>query len=231
MAHESIHRNRSWAYSLCRVLVMLPALWAGVGCSESVTTGPISEKLFNQHPGVLRGDFTGSVGCGFVVGDDQDRLVTHLGFYDRDGDGLNLDHHVALYEAGEKPEDVALIASAKVPWGRSAIFQDGYRWVELPEPSTLEAGGRYILVAEVITAVKDPWPDRVCPRTVAISGKATKPDACPKWNEFFVGNQSESSRLARWSRDPWPAVPNVERTKGPNASFGAANLGFGIAAD
>jgi hypothetical protein len=189
-AESNISRKRP-RFSLCFILI-------ASGCSGTNSEEIISQKLFTNHPGVLRDNFTGSVGCAFAIAEDRDVTVTHVGYYDDKEDGLQVNHRVGLFEVDGDEVDDTPLREAIVPWGRKAILQDGYRWVALKNRVVLQKGRHYVLVAEVESGVRDPWQERTCPPTIMLSGETEKPAAIPKWNAHFVGTQPGSTRLARW---------------------------------
>ena len=65
-----------------------------------------------------------------------------LGVYDAGSDGLGQSHPVGIYTTGG-----ALLASATVPSGTAAPIVNGFRWVSLTTPLTLNAGTSYVLAA------------------------------------------------------------------------------------
>jgi hypothetical protein len=133
---------------------------------------------------------------------------------------------MGLFEAEKESVDVKPLAEVSIPWGKAAPLDGGYRWVALDKPVTLKAGERYVVVAEVMSGVGDAWPDRLCPRTVALSGERQQRNAEPEWNTYFVGDQLPETRMPRWARKEWPALPEVERPESVNSAFGAANIGY-----
>jgi hypothetical protein len=140
-----------------------------------------------------RDNFTGSVGGTFPVG-ATDALVTHLGFYDAGGDGLNQNHHVGIYSSGG-----TLLASVVVPAGTDAYLTNGYRYVALNPPLFLTNNTSYVLLGEVFSGDGDSWPDVFSPTN---------------WNSYYVGTGDPAQRIGRFTGSAWPA---------PATSGGSAN--------
>ena len=114
---------------------------------------PVPQQLFQTHDG-SRDNYSGSVGGIFTVG-AQDALVTHLGFYDINGDGLVYAHRVGIYSGnGGVP-----LVTVTVPSGTDAFYTNGYRWVPLPTPFTLTNNATYVIAAEVFANSGDAFPD------------------------------------------------------------------------
>jgi Domain of unknown function (DUF4082)/PEP-CTERM motif len=65
--------------------------------------------------------------------------VTALGWYDRDGDGLNRAHEVGIWEVAGQ----ALVAQATVLQGTASNLDAGFRWAGLAAPVSLQAGISY----------------------------------------------------------------------------------------
>jgi hypothetical protein len=75
--------------------------------------------------------------------------LTHLGFFDAQGDGLDVSHRVGLWTA-----DGDLLAEAYVPSGTDASLLDGYRYVEIGSLA-LHAGQTYIIGATAVWTESD----------------------------------------------------------------------------
>ncbi len=153
-----------------------------------------------------RDNFDGMVGGIFQVG-AADALVTHLGFFDLDNDGLVRDHQVGIWSAGGGTN---LIASVLVPAGTSGVLTNGYRYIALERPIILTNNTSYILAAESF-ASSDGWPDSVS--TIV-------------WDSYYVGNSPASTRDVRYSGTPWPTAPayGSSYSWGANGMYGAPNL-------
>jgi hypothetical protein len=198
-----------------------------VGCGHS---GPshqvVDQMLFTDHPGSLRDDFDGIKGTVFVASEDAVLLVTHLGYYDATGDGLQMSHKVGLFEfPTEKAKTAKLLVVTTVSYGKHAPYDGGYRWVALDNPIRLESGKRYIIAAQNISRVGDRWPDRLLPKNVAPPEGRKFRDALPIWNEMYVGTQPEESRYPCFGTS-WDKFPDTLRKDHPDSAYGAGNLGY-----
>jgi hypothetical protein len=101
----------------------------------TVFAEPDAEKLY-YYPYAEE-----SNGTLFQVG-NNDISVTHLGIWDRDGDGLNLSYDVALFcWCNHTP-----LAQTIIPSGTTAPLESGSRWVSI-NPVQLQAGGYYVIAA------------------------------------------------------------------------------------
>jgi len=72
---------------------------------------------------------------GYRVRLTEPLIVTHLGVYDVDGNGLDQVHPVGIWNGAN-----TLVATATVPAGTDATLSAGFRYVPLTEPVTLTAG-------------------------------------------------------------------------------------------
>ncbi len=133
-----------------------------------------------------RNNHSGSLGGKFTTG-DADALVSHLGFFDKDGNGLAADHFVGIFA-----EDGTLLGEVLIPAGTGAPLANGHRWVALDPPLVLTNRTSYVLAAQVTSGDGDPWPDTINP---------------VNWNPFFVGNNG-SSVIVEWTSADWPTMPN-----------------------
>jgi len=177
--------------------------------SEPTWAQIISQQLFDSMAGSPRDNLTGVVGIVFRASESSDRIVTHLGYYDSGNDGLQASHRVGVYSATPATAGAGtLLAEVTVPAGTNAFLENGYRWVELSTPLTLETNLSYVLAAEVFAASGDPYPDT----------------AVRVWNRFFVGYNAASSRAGRSSTNAWPHEPEIQ--VGSNSGYAAANLGL-----
>jgi len=177
--------------------------------SEPVSAQVISQQLFDSTAGAPRDNITGAVGAVFRASEVSNRLVTHLGYYDSGNDGLQSSHRVGVYSATPAGSGAgALLAEVTVPAGTNAFLENGYRWVALTAPLTLETNTSYVLATEVFAASGDSYPDA----------------AVRVWNRFFVGYTATSSRAARSSTNAWPHEPENQGSN--NSGYGVANLGL-----
>jgi len=65
--------------------------------------------------------------------------VSHLGWYDRDGDGLESSHEIAIWDMNEK-----ILARGVVQAGTANPFDNSFRWMEIT-PIVLQAGQDYVV--------------------------------------------------------------------------------------
>ena len=89
-------------------------------------------------------DFAPSAGAKFQIG-TNDVIVTHLGYFDKDADGLANAHPVGIYGP---PGANNLLAEVLVPAATDAFYTNGFRWVQLAPPLVLKAGSNYIVCAQ-----------------------------------------------------------------------------------
>ena len=157
-----------------------------------------------RHRDGNRNNFLGSVGGAFQVG-STDAVVTHLGFYDANNDGLVESHQVALFPG----DGGAPLITVTVPAGTGSYLTNGYRWVPLDAPFVLRANTTYVIQAEVFNSpTTDPWPD------VFIPGN---------WNPYYVGTNGPSTRIGRFMGGAWTgAFPTSSSTQ--NGLYAAPDL-------
>lgn len=168
----------------------------------------ISHQLFDSTTGTPRDNFTGVLGTVFRASETVNRVVTHLGYYDSGNDGLQSVHRVGLYAATPAGAGTGvLLAEVTIPDGTNAFLENGYRWVAVPTPLTLEANASYVVAAAVAAGSGDLYPDA----TTRV------------WNRYFVGTNATTSRAARSSTNGWPHEPEIQGNN--NTGYGAANLG------
>jgi hypothetical protein len=112
---------------------------------------PVGTQRFDNYaPGA---------GYGFSAPPTTGTTINALGYWDQGGDGLAIDHTVALYKFNNLNYD--LVASVVVPSGTGGQLIGGYRWVSLGMDQFLEDNGQgghyYILLAS--HGGSDPWVD------------------------------------------------------------------------
>ena len=151
----------------------------------------------------VRDNYDGTVGTAFQVG-PSGAIVTHLGFYDVYGDGLNKDHTVSLYQQ-VSPSSATLVASVDVPAGTDGYLTNFYRYTALSTPLFLTPNATYILQADVYSLDGDDWAD------------LWQPGA---WNPYFVGNYDRFTRTGRYGSHGGPDTA----ANGNNNTYGAPNL-------
>lgn len=87
-----------------------------------------------------RNNFSGTLGLGFVMG-DQNRVVDSLGMIDWGEDGLLNEHSAAIWDSAG-----TVIASAVIPAGSEGTLVDGFRYAPIEQgPVVLVAGQKYWL--------------------------------------------------------------------------------------
>jgi hypothetical protein len=155
-----------------------------------------------------RNNFLGVVGGFFTTG-SKPVMVTHLGFYDQDGDGLSGSHRVGVYDGvGTYPP----YAFVTVPAGTSAYLTNGYRYMALDTPLMLAPNTRYVLGAEVFNPDSDSWPDT---------------GAFALWDTSLVGTNAPFTRGGRYGTGSWGVgmgSGTAPGAVGNNQMYAAGNL-------
>ena len=192
--------NNGDTYSCVLSNVMGSTNSASATLSVTPNQGVAAQFLHETQDG-SRNDYDGTVGTMFEAGSSS-APVTHLGYYDQDGDGLSNPHNVGIFTA----DGSVLLASVQVPAGTAAVLTNGYRWVALNPPLVLNGSTSYVLAAEVFNGDGDGWPDFFEPQS---------------WNAFYVGANAASTRYGVWGA-PWPQAPL--NPLAVNTSYGAAGL-------
>lgn len=77
-------------------------------------------------------------GWQFTVG-SSDILVTHLGSWDRDANGLSASHDIGIWAVSNQ----ALLGSTRLNSGSVHPLESGFRWKELGTPILLQANTSY----------------------------------------------------------------------------------------
>ena len=109
---------------------------------SSSANGTTLIDSFSQ-PNPLDQPVTFTIGYEFITRDIEP-LVTHLGYWDEDEDGLPSEVIVGLFSSqGDLLRNVTLSS------GTGASLVDGFRYVGLDSPLMLSAGTRYILGAYI----------------------------------------------------------------------------------
>jgi len=184
--------------------------FATIGFAEAPTLqAETFESLYLYNPGSHRNDFAGIVGVEFVAAPDVE--ITHIGFYDADGDGLAADHEVGLFVTDTGAE----VAKVTVPAGEAAPYANFTRWVELDNPVALTEGTSYTTSA-VVREGGDEW--------VGSDGQAVPPS---RFNSKVTTWLTDFT-VARWQAGLSSAgVP--ANTLGPNhlnRAYLAANVAY-----
>jgi len=170
--------------------------------NATLTVLPNSAPVFQELHDTVNGsrdNYTGDVGEIFTVG-ASDVLVTHLGFYCTNVNGLNNSHNLYIWSGDGSVQ----IATATVFAGTNALFTNSFAWVALNPPVILTNGQSYLLGADVTSADGDGWPDAFI----------------PNWNSYFVGSTATTTRQARYGNS---GVAPLGPSTG-NGVYGAPNL-------
>ena len=134
----------------------IPSKFIIVAIAFSLTSGAIQAGPLLTSPGTgtLRTDGGFTVGYGFVVG-PVDLMVSKLGIYDYQSNGLLVAHDVGLWTSGG-----ALLGSVTVSSGLSGELIGEFRYTDLSSPIVLTSGSSYILGAFYSATGGEPFRDR-----------------------------------------------------------------------
>jgi hypothetical protein len=171
----------------------------------SASFAQTTEMLHSTPPSPARDNYTGGLGCLFQTG-SSNAIVSHLGVYDTNGDGLMISHDAGLFTSGG-----TMLATVTVPAGTAAYFTNGFRWVALDPPVLLSSNTSYIVASLVTTSDGDFWQD-------AFS---------PTWNTFFIGSTATTTRHAMYGPGGSTAWPPAGFTQnGNNNTYGNVSLAY-----
>jgi hypothetical protein len=193
----NLPRTIQWAMPLAAAGLLLGAVTPG--------SAQVTEMLHETQDGT-RDDYTGVIGTEFKVG-STNVVVSHLGIYDANGDGLALTHTAGLFTLG----GASLLGTAAFAADSSAYFTNGVRWMPLDPPLLLAANTSYVLGADVISGSGDPFKDSYAPTN---------------WNARFVGTNAASTRSTHYSAGgtSWPTYP--ASAFGSGTTYGNVTLGY-----
>ena len=155
----------------------------------------------------MRNNYQPIQGVWFQTG-NKNRVVTHLGYFDSTGTGLETNHWVGIYQG--PPGSGTLLAQVQVQSGTTDTYLNGFRWAALSTPLTLLANTNYVLAASDNNW--DLWPDAYL----------------PTWNPAYVGVTDGSTRYPMYDSAlvAWPHEPNTPITSwGLDLTYGIFNLG------
>jgi hypothetical protein len=131
------------------------ALALALGLANSAMADPnFQHELFRLNVNLDTGSqntWAGTMGNAFATW-QSGAVVTYLGYYDSNGDGLVNSHTINLFKSsssGGSGHADSILASVVVPAGTEALLVDHYRWVALSAPLTLPAGIWYTASADV----------------------------------------------------------------------------------
>jgi len=108
----------------------------------------------------------------------EDVNVSAVGWFDWDGNGLNLSHEVGLWNtAGE-----TLLTSVVIPAGTTATLDSGFRYMALGTPVTLVTGQTYIIAGYDVGVSGDPhvWDVSLSGFNAHVNGFASDPRISPE---------------------------------------------------
>jgi hypothetical protein len=209
--NQSTHMKNKYIITMMAVaaVVASPSAWAQMSGNNMLfqPTGDLSSGTQNGHVGV--------VGGVFLTSNTTWPSVNWLGYFDKDGDGLENSHEVALWiQGGPGGSSLVPVASVTIPAGTVAPLVNGYRWVELPETVGLWYSSWYVLGAT--TDGVDTWGD-------LLDGNAGQ----VTWDADFVGDNAGWTRAGRYDWEwTWPNPPAGQA--GENAIYPVANMGYNI---
>lgn len=111
----------------------------------------------DEPTGSVRVDPYSWAGFGFFVPAGGNVTVNQLGFWDQGGDGLAVDHTVALFAYAGSGRTYTQLASVTIPGGGSALLDGGFRWISIPDTVLTDNGqnGNYYVV--MATQGVDAW--------------------------------------------------------------------------
>ena len=141
------------------------------------------------------------IGFDFTVG-SQSLLVSDLGMFDFNGDGLANFHAVRLWDMNSN-----LLANITIPAGTDALLLNDFRYEPLTNEVMLAAGGKYILGVSFASAFAPGDPDRSY-----VSDSAAIFDA-----DIIPGRERESGPIS--SLPPAVIASPFGPVPGPNALF------------
>jgi len=188
-----------------------------------------ANTILQSNPGAdFKDSQNGVIGVKFSVPSGRNVKVTHLGVYDKDGDGLQLNHRVGIFrKEADSAQAASLIAEATVPYGRHAPLEGNFRWVTLETPVSLSAGATYVLAAESFgeidherpaIVVGDGWP-------ASFDEGALRRDGFERaWNPKIIGSSDTEPTTILRTDKAWPTCPDREDPVSNSAVHGPANL-------
>lgn len=175
-------------------------------CATLTGLAQTTEMLHSTPTSPARDNYTGGLGCQFQVGPNN-VIVSHLGVFDINDDGLVISHNAGLFNANGS----TMLATVVVPSGTDAYLTNGYRWVPLDPPILLSSNTTYIVAGSVAQDSGDLWQDSFT----------------PTWNSFFVGTNASNTRHSMYGpggSTAWPP-PSFSQT-GNNTTYGNVSLAY-----
>lgn len=175
---------------------------------------------------LTQNNFTGVVGGIFYTPYYYNVNVNYLGYANPTGVALSESHTVTIWDQGG-----SVVASAVVPAGNSALWSNGYSWVQLGSTVTLTYQ-HYYEVGATVTGGVDPWGDLISNSSPdpGNNGQLTWNVVNGSWggdpNSPFVqaGSGWEFSRAGQTSLT---ALPGTQSST-TDSIYPAPNIGFNI---
>jgi hypothetical protein len=176
-----------------------------LACSAATGYAQITEMLHETQDGT-RDNYTGVIGTEFRVG-SSNVVVSHVGVYDNNADGLSHAHNAGIFDATGS----TLLGQAAFATGTGAYLTNGVRWMPLDPPLLLSSNTTYVVASDVFNASGDPWKDSFSPTN---------------WNPRFVGTNGAATQKAHYSASlaAWPTFP--ASSFGSGVAYGNATLGY-----
>ena len=205
---EGAYSTSGYAYSGSTYLG--PNVQYTITGPNSVFT-PQTETLYST-PSTFsaRDNYNGAVGCKFTVG-ATNVVVTHLGYFSTNAvNGLATSHNVAVFTGPAASPQI--LGQVVVPSGTSALYTNGYYWVQLNPPLLLSSNTSYFVAAQAGSGDGDTWGDA----------------ATVYWNPFFVGGTTASTNAPEQAYGPgttvWP--PANLSPGGSNSTYVVEGMGY-----
>jgi hypothetical protein len=206
--NEGAYSTSGYAYSSASYLG--PNMQFQITGPSTVFT-PATETLYST-PGTIsaRDNYNGAVGCRFTTG-PTNVVVTHLGYFSTNGvSGLATTHNVGIFTGpGSSPQ---IVGQVVVPSGTSALYTNGFYWVQLNPPLLLSSNTSYFVEGQAGSGDGDTWGDA---QTVF-------------WNPFFVGGTTATTNAPQQAYGPgvtvWP--PTSLSPGGSNSTYVVAGAGY-----
>ncbi len=178
------------------------AVLSGFTCSGYAQQ---TQMLHESRDG-SRDNYTGVIGCEFKVG-STNVVVSHLGVYDNNGDGLSSPHAAGIFNSSGS----AVVGQANFAAGTEAYLTNSVRWMPLDPPLLLLANTVYVLGSDVINGSGDPWLDST---------------TFTNWNSWFLGSNGATTRKTHYSAGgvSWPTFP--ASSFGSDSTYGNVTLGY-----
>jgi hypothetical protein len=188
-------------------LVFASSARADLAFQYKLFTPTINLDTANQN------GWAGTMGNAFATW-QAGAVVSHVGYYDSNGDGLANSHQVHIfksYSSGGSGHADSILASAIVPAGTAAPLVDGFRWVALSAPLSLPSGTWYTVSTDVDGI--DLFGDRL------VSGGFTTADP-------YYSTGGWNSPYARYGNDPVTDEPGFGSY--PISVYPAVNVGLAV---